>query len=104
VALGVAVQEGGSPVIERAVSALDASSDGIERGRLLGALGNNQNPELTEAVLTLSLSDRLRTNERLTPIVGQLRQRETREAAYAWVEAHFDALVSRLGPELGAQL
>jgi aminopeptidase N len=103
-ALGVAVQEGGSPVVDRAASAIDSSSDGIERGRLLGALGSNQNPELTPTVLTLSLSDKLRTNERLTPLVGQLRQRETREAAYTWLEAHFDELVSRLGPELGAQL
>jgi len=104
VALSVAVQEGGTAVIERVVGALVASSDGVERGRMLGALGSNQNPELSPSVLTLSLSDQLRTNERLGTIVGQLRQRETRETAYAWIEAHFDQLAARLGPELGAQL
>jgi alanyl aminopeptidase len=103
-ALSVAVQEGGAPVIERAVGAISRSNDGIERGRLLSALGNNQRPELTPAVLELALSDPLRTNERLVPLVGQLRQRETREAAYTWVEEHFDALVGRLGADLGAQL
>ena len=46
VALAVAVQEGGQPVIERARAALVASTDGIERGRLLGALGHNLAPEL----------------------------------------------------------
>ncbi|HWO09039.1 MAG TPA: M1 family metallopeptidase, partial [Polyangiaceae bacterium] len=92
-ALSVAVQDGGLPVIERATAALGASGDGIERNRLLGALGANQRPELSEAVLGLALSDGLRNNERLVPVVGQIRQRETRQAAYAWVEAHFDALV-----------
>ena len=28
----------------------------------------------------------------------------TRRAAYAWVEAHCDALAARLGPDLGAQI
>ena len=103
-ALSVAIQEGGAPVIERAISAISRSNDGIERARLLSALGNNQRPELTPAVLELALSDQLRINERLVPLVGQLRQREAREAAYTWVEEHFDALVGRLGTDLGAQL
>jgi len=104
VALAVSVQEGGAAVIDRVVAAIGASNDGLERGRLLGALGSNQNPELSPTVLQLSLTDSLRTNERLTTVAGQLRQRETREAAYGWVEAHFDELVARLGAELGAQL
>jgi aminopeptidase N len=103
-ALAVAVQEGGAPVIERATAALLASGDGIERGRLLGALGWNQASELSASVLELALSDRLRNNERLLPVLGQIRQPETRQAAFAWIEAHFDALVARLGPDLGAQL
>ena len=103
-ALSVAVQDGGLPVIERTVAAITASNDGIERGRLLGALGQNQSPELSPAVLDLALSDTLRTNERIVPVLGQLRQQETRRAAYAWVEAHFDALAARLGPDLGAQI
>jgi alanyl aminopeptidase len=103
-ALSVAVQEGGVPVIERAVKNLGESNDGIERGRLLGALGCNLNPELTPTVLSVALSPSLRTNERLAAIFGQARQRETREAAFAWVQQHFDALVALLGGELGAQL
>jgi cytosol alanyl aminopeptidase len=103
-ALGVAVQEGGAPVIERAIALVAGSNDGIERGRLLGALGVNLNPELTPTVLALTLSPTLRTNERLGMIFGQARQRETREAAFTWVQEHFDALVGRLGRELGTQL
>ena len=89
--------------MERATAALLASNDGIERGRLLGALGSNRSPELSAGVLELALSDQLRTNERLLPVLGQIRQRETRAGAYAWVEAHFDALVARLGPDLGGR-
>jgi alanyl aminopeptidase len=104
VAMSVAVQEGGAPVIERAIQTLGTSGDGIERGRLIGAIGNNQNPELTPLVLGVSLTDALRTNERLSAVFGQFRQKETRNVAQAWLEQNFDTLVSRLGGELGAQL
>jgi alanyl aminopeptidase len=104
IALAVAVQEGGQPVMERALAALAKSNDGIERNRLLSALGSNLNPELSSRVLEISLSDGLRTNERLSVIFGQIQARETRDAGYAWLEQHFDALVARLGNELGAQL
>jgi alanyl aminopeptidase len=103
-ALAVAVQEGGKPVIERVRAALAASNDGLERGRLLAALASNLNPELSPLVLDVSLSDELRTNERLGILFGQTRESETRDVSYAWVEQHFDALVARLGAELGAQL
>jgi hypothetical protein len=103
-ALAVAVQEGGAPIIERTIAAIAGSNDGIERGRLLGALGYNENPALTPNVLEAALSPTLRTNERLGPIFGQARHRETREAAFTWVQEHFDALLGRLGGELGAQL
>jgi alanyl aminopeptidase len=103
-ALAVAVQEGGAPIIERMIAAVARSNDGIERGRLLGALGYNENPELTPSVLEATLSPTLRTNERLGPIFSQARHRETRDAAFLWVQEHFDALIGRLGGELGAQL
>ncbi|MEO8177725.1 MAG: M1 family metallopeptidase [Deltaproteobacteria bacterium] len=103
-ALAVAVQEGGKPVIERVRAALAASNDGLERVRLLSALGSNLNPELSPLVLEVSLADELRTNERLSVLFGQMREIETREVSYRWVEQHFDALVLRLGGELGAQL
>jgi len=103
-ALSVAVQEGGAAVIQQVSAAIASSNDGIERNRLLGALGSNLNPELTPAVLELALSPNLRTNERLSTLFGQIHQRETREAAFAWVERNFDALVARVGDEIGAQL
>jgi alanyl aminopeptidase len=104
VALAVAVQEGGKPVMERARATLVASNDGIERGRLLGALGQNLDPELSPFVLDLSLAPELRTNERLGLVLAQVRNPETRQRAYAWVERSFDALVAQLGPELGARV
>jgi aminopeptidase N len=99
VALSVAVQNGGSAVFERALAALANTSDGIERGRLLGALGSNLDPALSVRVLELSLSDQLRNNERAAPIFGQVHQPETKDIAYRWVIDHFDALVARLGSE-----
>jgi alanyl aminopeptidase len=104
IALAVAVQVAGKPAIERARSALGASNDGVERARLLSALASNQNPELSSLVLEVALADELRTNERLPLVFGQLHENQTREVAYDWVEQHFDALVARVGNELGAQL
>jgi alanyl aminopeptidase len=98
-ALSVAVQNGGNAVIERVKAALSSTTDGLERGRLLGALGANRDPALTPNVLELTLAEGLRTNERLGPIFGQMGERNTREAAYAWVTTHFDALVARLSKE-----
>jgi alanyl aminopeptidase len=104
IALAVAVQAGGKAVIERARAALGTSTDGVERARLLSALGSNQNPELSPLVLEVALADELRTNERLPVVFGQLQELETRQAAYDWIEQHFDVLVARVGNELGAQL
>ncbi|HTV21498.1 MAG TPA: M1 family aminopeptidase [Polyangiaceae bacterium] len=103
-ALAVAVQEGGAPIIQQISVAIAGSNDGIERNRLLGALGSNLNPELTPAVLDLALSPTLRTNERMLTVLGQIHQPETREVTYAWVERNFDAIVERVGAEVGAQL
>jgi hypothetical protein len=55
-------------------------------------------------VLEVALADGLRTNERLPVVFGQLQETETRAAAHDWIEQHFDALVARVGNELGAQL
>jgi alanyl aminopeptidase len=98
-ALSVAVQNGGSEVLERAIAALSQSNDGIERGRLLAALGSNEDPSLSLRVLELSLGSELRNNERAAPIFGQAHELETRDITYHWVLGHFDALLARLGSE-----
>jgi alanyl aminopeptidase len=99
-ALAAAVREGGAPVIERSISALAQSSDGLERQHLLHGLGYNLNPEQTPRLLALMLDPKtLRSNELLSLLFAQTAERETRPTAYAWLIEHFDAVVARLGKD-----
>jgi alanyl aminopeptidase len=98
-AMAVAVQNGGSAVLERAIAQLSTTNDGIERSRLLHAIGSNLDPSLSLSVLELSLGDVLRNNERAAPLFDQAQQRETKDITYQWVRDHFDALVTRMGKE-----
>ncbi|MDB4972709.1 MAG: Membrane alanine aminopeptidase [Myxococcaceae bacterium] len=101
VALSASVRLGGAPVFDRAEAQLFASSDGLQRSRLLNALSYVREPALGQRVLQLGLDPRLRTNERLLPLFGQLGQAETRDGAFDWLRANFDALQALLGAHGG---
>jgi alanyl aminopeptidase len=100
-ALTAAVREGGAAAYDAVQAQLFASEDGVRRGRLLSALANVRDPELSQRTLALTLDDKLRVNERLLPLLVQLGQRETRDAAFAWLRQQFDALLVKLGAHGG---
>src|SRR5262249_46692495 len=52
----------------------------------------------------LALDSALRVNEVLVPLEAQSGWLETRQAVWEWVQAHFDALVERLGGQLQRNL
>jgi cytosol alanyl aminopeptidase len=103
-ALSAAVREGGAATFDRASEQLFAASDGMVRGRLLSALASVREPALSDRVLALALDPRLRTNERLLPLFGQSAMPESRERAFLWLQANFDAMVSQLGAHGGNDL
>jgi alanyl aminopeptidase len=96
-ALSVAIQDGGQPVFERALTELDKSSDGIIRSRLLGALSTTRDPALSPRALELALSDKLRGNELFVPLSRQAAMPETRALAWTWLNQHVDALQGKIG-------
>ena len=100
-ALSAAVREGGVTAFERAEAQLFAVTDGVHRAAVLHALASVRDAALSQRVLALSLDARLRTNERLLPLFGQIAQRETREQAFAWLRANYDALQAHLGAHGG---
>ena len=100
-ALSAAVREGGSAAFDEVEAQLFAASDGVLRSRLLNALAYVRDEALGKRVLQLSLDPRLRTNERLLPLFGQLGQRETRERAFSWLRESYDALQTHLGAHGG---
>jgi alanyl aminopeptidase len=96
-ALFAAVQERGAKLIDLAIDKFAHSQDGLVRSRILSAISAQRDPALTPKVLALTLDDRLRGNERLVPVRMQHAMPETRQVAYDWVKANFDALRAKVG-------
>jgi cytosol alanyl aminopeptidase len=103
-ALTAAVRDGGAAAYDSAQAKLFAADDGIQRSRFLSALANVRDPELARRTLGLTLDPKLRTNERLLPLLVQLGQRETRSEAFAWLKQNFDAVLAQLGAHGGNDL
>ncbi len=98
--LKVAVQDGDAALFDRLVERLTTSDDSLFRGQILGALAATRDPALAQRALDLALDERVRVNEIWIPLSGQLHLPERRDAAWAWITQHFDALAARL--EAGA--
>lgn len=96
VALAVAADEGGAQFFDALLAQLERSDDQVIRGRLLGALGSVTSPEVSKRARELTLDPRLHLNEVLVPLSVQLQMIETRDAAWAYLREHFDAIVGRL--------
>jgi len=96
-ALATAVQEGDGALFDELLARLAASNDSTLRGRILAALGHAEDPALAERALELSLDSRLRRNEAPQVLAVQLRNRRTRDRAWAWLKEHFDAFAERVG-------
>jgi len=95
-ALTVAVQDGDAAFFERLRERVLASEDALFRRQGLAALSSTRDPELSPAVFALSLDERVRVNEVTVPITRQLGMRETRAAAWTWLQAHFDEVFARV--------
>jgi len=96
-ALATAVQEGDSALFDHLLAELEASTDATLRSRILGALGHAESEVLARRALDLTLDSRLRRNETSQVLRIQLRNPRTRDRAWAWLKANFDAFVERTG-------
>lgn len=98
VALATAMQEGDAALFDEALAALARTDDEVARGALLFGLGSAHAPELAARARELALDPRVRINEIWGLLDAQLRQPETREAAWQWLEQRLDALIARMTP------
>ena len=96
VALAVMIEDGDVATWQALREVLNDTTDAIVRGRILGALARGRSDETSDLALGLTLDPALRVNEALWPLGTQTGVRETRERAWAWLEAHFDAIVERV--------
>jgi alanyl aminopeptidase len=89
-----------SAMKDRLVGSVD---EGV-RGRLLVGLSVAKRADLAIAARELVLDPALRDNEVLVPLAVQTGRADTRDAAWAWLEAHFDAILGRLPQRHGLGL
>ncbi|HEX3758688.1 MAG TPA: M1 family metallopeptidase [Kofleriaceae bacterium] len=104
VALAAAARTGGADVFDALVEELGRSSDAQLRQRILIALAQTRQPPLVARALDLALDPKLRQNERLVALDVLLRAPATRDAAWTWLTAHFDALMPLLPDRYGGML
>lgn len=103
-ALAVAASEGDAAFFDALLAQLGQPETEALRDRILGALAAVTRPELSARALALTLDPRLRSNEILAPLFGQLARPERRDAAWAWLEAHVDAVLARMPPGRASRL
>ncbi len=102
--MAAAARTGGAEVFEALLAALVAATDAQLRTRVLMALGEVREPALVGRALDLALDPRLRQSERLVVFRGLAGALATRDAAWAWLEAHVDAVLPMLPDRFGGQL
>jgi hypothetical protein len=93
-ALAVAVQQGGEPVMRALSKALIASDEPLFRGQAASAIGTVADARQAEVALELAFADGMQPLE-TTGLVGSVsRQPAGREAAVAFAEANFTRLMN----------
>jgi aminopeptidase N len=95
-ALWAAGQDADAAFFDALLATFTKQTDDVVRGRLLGAISAARDPQLAARARDLVLDERLKHNEMLQPLWGQLGQPETREDAWKWLQGHWDAVSARL--------
>jgi alanyl aminopeptidase len=97
-ALVVAVQDGDRALWDQALAQMRKTEDAVERDRLLTALSAVTDAR-SQLALGLALDPELHVNEVFTSIRVQLGDERTRQAAWRFLEDHFDQLVERVSKQ-----
>ncbi|MEM5517666.1 M1 family metallopeptidase [Henriciella sp. AS95] len=92
-ALAIAVQDGGRPVYEALLSALDEIDDPMFERAGAYAIGQNTDPTLNGEILELAVSGALGTREAYTIVSGQMGRAETRAETWIWLRNNFPTFV-----------
>lgn len=93
--LRVALQDGDAALFDLAFRRFTVEDDPMERTYLLSALSAVRDERSAHA-LSLTLSPAVRINEVSVILTAQLQDELTREAAFAFIESHFDELKKRM--------
>lgn len=91
--LAIAVQDGGRPVYEALLSAMDEFDDPSFEQAAAYAIGQNVDPELTPEILDLALSGGVGTRETYSIVAGQMDRSETQALTWSWLQMNFPEFV-----------
>jgi cytosol alanyl aminopeptidase len=100
-AIAAAVRSGKDAVFDDVGRRLSFETDSVVRSYYLRALGGVRDEPLASRARDLALDGRLKVNEILVPLSVQAGDFRTRDAAWAWFQRNYDALVQRLPEEFG---
>jgi alanyl aminopeptidase len=103
-ALAAAARRGGADVFDALATELARSDDAQVRQRTLVALAQTRDPVQVGRALDLAFYSGLRKSERLVALRSLLGATGTRDVAWAWLTAHFDALAPLLPDRFGGQI
>ncbi len=92
-ALAIGMEDGGEPFLNALLDSMQTIDDPTFERAAAYAIGQSNDPELVEAILTLSLSGELGTRENYTIVHGQMSQSQTRDQTWSWLQANFPAFV-----------
>jgi alanyl aminopeptidase len=102
--LRLAARKGDRAFWDKLHAAARAEKDRRDRGRLLGALGGFEDPELVKAGMELVLTDEFDPREAMTLVYGPAGNRRTRQQAYDFTKTNYDAILGRLPKQWGSGL
>jgi alanyl aminopeptidase len=97
--LTVAARHGDAELFTAFLAEAKKSRDRRERGRILSALGAFRDPSVQKLALNLTLSSDFDARESIAVLREAASDRATREGAWAFLKANFDALAARLPRE-----
>jgi hypothetical protein len=95
-ALRVAAAYADRAWFDRCLAEARKTTDLQDRRRILSSLGNVRDSGLAPDVLALLLDDSFDLRDTQVIMFQTLGHRETRDVAYEWVKAHYDAVFPRL--------
>jgi alanyl aminopeptidase len=99
--LGVVGQDADPALWDAMRAVFVKTDDDLRRRFLLFGLSSARSPATSARARDLALDPAVRTTEALTPIAVQMGDDDTREAAWRWLQDHFDAFMAHVSQHHG---
>jgi alanyl aminopeptidase len=103
-ALGVAAQEHGKPVVDALIAELPKTSDPALRNAILSGLGSVDDAAQLERIRDFALGKDVKVGEMAALFGGGRDTQAGRDGMWAWAVAHYDQILARTGSFAGGRL